>query len=386
MQDLKGFIMFLTIAISIYVLTNLYVYIKGSLSLSITGFSFWVYTALFIIVAILFPLSFFLRHTPYCGVCTLVTILGSIWLGAMFYFFLIGVLVDGVRLIDFFFHVIPTGVKERSVALGRVFFVASILIVTLICTLGYRHSVSIKLKEIDFAVKNLPESSNPLSIVFLSDVHIGVLIRENRLEKIIAMTNEQRPDLILIGGDLLDESEAVIADMEGMLSDFRAKHGVFAVLGNHECYLGPGASTAFMERVGIRVLRNEVVTVPGMVNIVGFDDPACERGRAVRGRVLIDEVLQGCDPALPTILLFHTPVRMDEFATGGVDLMLSGHTHKGQFFPFGYVTDALFRVGYGTGTVGGMHVYVSSGAGTWGPPMRVLSDSEIVKITLTHKK
>ena len=200
MQDLKGFIMFLTIVISIYVLTNLYVYIKGSLALSITGFSFWVYTALFIIVAILFPLSFFLRHTPYCGVCTLVTILGSIWLGAMFYFFLIGVLVDGVRLIDFFSHVIPTGVKERSVALGRGFFVAAIVAVTLICALGYRHSVSIKLKEVDFAVKNLPDSSNPLSIVFLSDVHIGVLIRENRLEKIIAMANLGAT--IIVVGDL----------------------------------------------------------------------------------------------------------------------------------------------------------------------------------------
>jgi hypothetical protein len=125
------------------------------------------------------------------------------------------------------------------------------------------------------------------------------------------------------------------------------------------------------------------VTLPGLVNLIGLDDPADIRfGKKVEASV--PALMKQGDPNLPTILMFHPPIRMKEYSGYGVDLMLSGHSHHGQMFPLNLITGMVYLVDYGYRRVGTMQVYVSSGLGTWGPPVRVFTHPEIVKITLVN--
>lgn len=383
-ENLKGFIIFLTIVISIYLLTNLYIFFKGSNLLELRGWGFAAYILIFTLIALAFPSSFFLRHTQYCDLCSFITWAGSMWLGAMLYFFLLGVIFDIATFANFIFHFVPDAVRENRVFIGRVVFSASALFVALVVLFGYFHSKNVKIKNLELGFPNLAEVSNPTSVVFVSDLHLGLLVGEERLTGMVDEINAQNPDIILIGGDLLDESADNLAHTIEILSGLRARYGKYAVLGNHEFYVGVNESVSFMEKANISVLRDDLATIPGVANIIGLDDPTGKRRyRGIKEKPL-QEIFKGRDKDLPTIVMIHTPVRIAEISGLGADLMLSGHTHNGQFFPVSFITDAIYHVGYGYEKVGNMHVYVSSGAATWGPPMRVLTDSEILKITLVR--
>jgi predicted MPP superfamily phosphohydrolase len=138
-----------------------------------------------------------------------------------------------------------------------------------------------------------------------------------------------------------------------------------------------------MRSAGITVLRDDLVTIPGVVNIVGLDYHRTIGNTGAKAAPL-SEILKRRDPRLPTILLYHAPVNLEEYAALPIDLMLSGHSHHGQFFPLTLVTDLVYEVSYGYGKIGSMNLYVTSGLGTWGPPVRILTHPEIVRITLVN--
>ncbi|MBN1571951.1 MAG: metallophosphoesterase [Deltaproteobacteria bacterium] len=386
MNDLKSFIIFLTIFLGVYFSMNSYVLLKGNLALQLKGVPFWVYIALFVTVSLAFPVSFFIRRLVENDISPLLTWIGSLWLGAIIYFFLIGLAVDFIRFFNYIFSYIPEVFYRNQLVIGRTLFVIVVLAVSALILAGYLHSKDVKVRRLDLAVDTLPVDSNPLKVVFVSDIHLGRMIGKDRLKGIVELVNGEGPDIILIGGDLFDEEADGLYHVREILSSFKAKYGAFAVLGNHEFYHGPDESTHFMESANIRVLRDKAVTVPGIVNIVGLDDYSDGWGRRARDEETLKEIIDSCDENLPTILMTHTPVYLDRFAALGVDLALFGHTHNGQFFPFNLVTDSIFKLSYGYGRVGDMHAYVSSGAGTWGPPIRVLTDVEIVKINLVTGK
>lgn len=381
MQSTKAFIIFLVVAITIYTLVNAYVYFRGFSALS--GEGRWVIglKILFWAIVLMFPVSIFFRNTSYCQVCNVLTIVGSVWMGAMLYFFLIALASDIVRLVQFLVPFIPARLAADRVLFGRAVFFGSIGLVAAILVLGWVNTLVLRVKPLDVTLPSLAKAHNPTTVVYVSDVHLGLIIHERRLTAFVDKINEQRPDLILIGGDLLDESVEGLDHMPEILARLKAPLGVYAVLGNHEFYAGHEKAEAFMKSAGIRVLRDEVVTLPGLVNLVGLDDPTALRfGKAKEPS--LPELLDKRDRALPTILMFHPPMRMKEYAGYGIDLMLSGHSHKGQMFPANLITKMVYLVDYGYRRVGPMQVYVSSGLGTWGPPARVLTHPEIVKITL----
>ncbi len=177
----------------------------------------------------------------------------------------------------------------------------------------------------------------------------------------------------------MEGSVAGLGSTTGVLSRLHAPLGVYAVMGNHEYHGGADRAEAFMESAGITVLRDEVVTVGGIVNIIGLDDP-----RAGNRKVPVTDLIARCDPSLPTILLVHRPVDLEEYAANGIDLVLAGHSHHGQFFPLTIITDLVYTVSYGYAKIGPMQVYVTSGLGTWGPPVRILTHPEVVRITLEN--
>jgi len=381
MHDIKAFVVFLIIVLTIYILTNLYIYSRGYLALSPAGWVFWAYTAIFILLGCLFPLGFLLRNTPYCTVCEVVTWAGSFWLGAMLYFFLFAIAFDLLFLANNYLHFVAFDIREQAVNFGKIVFLSAVALVSIVMVFGYCNSRNIKPKEVEMFLPRLPAEHDALSIALVSDIHLGIIIHEERLEEVVDGVNTLEPDIILIGGDVFDESERIVDNMVGTLSRLRSRYGVFAVLGNHDFYAGHKALVGIMERANITVLRNRLVTVPGVINIVGLDDPEGARfGEPWGGS--IEDLVSEKDDALPTLLVYHPPIRMDEFAAAGIDVMVSGHSHNGQIFPFCYITNLVYAIGYGYGRVGSMQVYVSSGVGTWGPPMRVGTHSEIVKITL----
>ncbi len=216
-----------------------------------------------------------------------------------------------------------------------------------------------------------------LKIVMLSDLHLGYHNRGKELKRWVDIINGEHPDLILIGGDIIDNSlRPVIAD--NMAAELhRLGSPVYACLGNHEYYSGEPEAARFYKEAGITLLRDSAVTVKG-INIVGRDD------RTNRRRRSIGRLMRGVDKSRYTILLDHQPYHLEGAERTGVDFQFSGHTHYGQVWPVSWITDAIYEDAYGPWQRGDTRYYVSSGMGIWGGKFRIGTCSEYVVVTVKH--
>jgi len=220
-----------------------------------------------------------------------------------------------------------------------------------------------------------------LNIVVASDIHMGTIVTNGRVRKLVDMVNGLNPDIILLPGDILDEDlEPVLRRNLGEdISKLKAKYGVYAVNGNHEFIGGAEEADKYLRNHGINLLRDSVAVIDDRFLIVGREDLSVNR---IRKRKTIDELLSGYNKELPIILLDHQPFKLFEAENAGVDLQLSGHTHHGQLFPFNYLTKKIYEVSWGYKKKGNTNIYVSSGYSGWGPPVRLGSRTEIVNIKL----
>jgi uncharacterized protein len=214
------------------------------------------------------------------------------------------------------------------------------------------------------------------TIVQLTDVHIGPLIGRGFAERIVRRVNAVDADMIVITGDLIDGPLHELAKHVEPLRGLHARDGVYAVTGNHESYWDPVAWIDHIRSLGIRVLRNEHVTVGEAFQLAGVDDWTVGEDvpRAVAGR----------DPQLPLVLLAHHPRTIERALAAGVDLQLSGHTHGGQMLPLGWLARIWDPVVAGLARFGNSWLYVSEGTGFWGPPVRVGTCCEVAAITLVR--
>ncbi|ULO05043.1 metallophosphoesterase [Paenibacillus sp. 19GGS1-52] len=224
-------------------------------------------------------------------------------------------------------------------------------------------------------------TSTPLTIAVASDLHLGNIVGNRHLRKMVKEINNMHPDVILLAGDVLDDSiEPFIRNhMSDQMKQLKARHGVYAVLGNHEYYGGSISQyTELMSSIGIKVLQDEVLEVAGTY-IVGRKDKTAESMEA-GGRKSVVSLLEGLDLTRPVIMMDHQPTGFDAAAQAGVDILLSGHTHRGQIAPNHWITKRLFELDWGYLRKDKLHVIVSSGYGTWGPPIRWASRSELIKL------
>jgi uncharacterized protein len=189
--------------------------------------------------------------------------------------------------------------------------------------------------------------------------------------------------MVFLAGDVFDEDLGPVIqnNMGDLLKNLDAKHGVFAILGNHEFYGNATAAQKYLEDHNITVLRDSVAILSDGTVIAGREDLTYEQMTG-NSRKTLNRLLMDVDMGNPVYLMDHQPSNLKEAASAQVDLQVSGHTHNGQMWPFNYITDAIFEIGKGYGKINDTHFFVSSGYGTWGPPIRTNSRSEIVVLNV----
>ena len=227
-------------------------------------------------------------------------------------------------------------------------------------------------------------SLRKLRIAVASDIHLGTVIGNRHLERLITNVTQINPDLILLPGDILDDDiePFLQKNMAPILGKLKAPLGVFAVTGNHE-YIGKKVPQFIetMEAIGIQVLMDDAVLVQDSFYLIGRKDKASQGiGGAGGGRKPIQELVADLDDTLPLIMMDHQPSDLLNAAENGIDLTLSGHTHRGQMAPNHFITKKLFELDWGYKRIGKLHAVVSSGFGFWGPPVRIGSRSEVLHI------
>jgi len=308
---------------------------------------------------------------------------GYLWMGVLFLFFSWSLALDLYRI------VIRTGemLLHQDLAAFRLsprlrFLIPGVLALGS-ALYGYYEALSIRAEEITLQTSKLPESLDRLRIVQISDVHLGLIVREDRFGKILRVVSRAQPDILVSTGDLVDGQINGLPGLAEMLQAINPRFGKYAIPGNHEYYAGFRQAADFTVRSGFTMLRGESVSIDGLVTIAGVDDPAGGYFHEENG-ISEKELLSGTSRKQFTLLLKHRPF-VNKECLGLFDLQLSGHVHKGQIFPFGLFTKLYYPVHAGFSVFAqNSHLYVSRGSGTWGPPIRVLSPPEVTVIDLVR--
>ncbi|HEX6343900.1 metallophosphoesterase [Umezawaea sp.] len=239
-------------------------------------------------------------------------------------------------------------------------------------------------KRVPVPLGKLAPSLSGFRIAVVSDIHLGPLLGRSHTERIVNTINGLQPDLVAIVGDLVDGTVEELGEAAAPLRDLVSRHGSFFVTGNHEYFSGAQPWLAELSRLGVDPLRNERLTIArdgASFDLAGVNDVT---GRGYGDGPDMVKALDGRDTSTPVVLLAHQPVQATQAAELGVDLQLSGHTHGGQMWPFNYAVTLQQPVVSGLATVGGMPVYVSNGAGFWGPPVRVGAPPDVSLIELRN--
>ena len=301
------------------------------------------------------------------------------WMGVIF---LLVVLLAIADLVGLFVDTSP-----REVAVVVVVASAALTIASMVSALA-----PVRVREVVVPIARLPEALDGTVIAQITDVHVDPLVGRPWVESLVQKINEIEPDVVAITGDLVDGTVEQLGEHVAPLSALRPRWGSFFVTGNHEYYGGGDPIAAAeewlveLERLGVRVLRNERVTVGddgARLDVAGVYDSSA-RSFGERHRADVAAAVSGRDPAHPVILLAHQPKAIREAAEHGVDLQLSGHTHDGQIWPFKYLVRLQQPYVEGLVRHRDTWLFVSRGTGFWGPPMRLLAPAEITKIVLTR--
>jgi len=340
-----------------------------------------VLTAGIAFLGLLIPLAFLIMRWAPRALSAPVSWVAYTWLGLVFYLFLLTALSDAARGAVGLLGGLPHE-PERRQMLARAVAAGIASLAGLLGIFGIAQvAKGFNVRRVRIPLAKLPRSASGYVIVQMSDVHVGPTLGRDFLERAVRETNDLAPDLVVITGDLVDGTVEQLGSFIEPLRDLRAQDGVFFVTGNHEYYSGADEWIAHLSTLGVRVLRNERVDVRGLFDLAGVDDASAARMLPQHGQD-VPKAAAGRDPQRPLVLLAHQPKALKDAVAVGVDLQLSGHVHGGQLVPFNWLARLDQPLVAGLHLVERTWVYVSTGTGYWGPPMRVGTTSELTRIEL----
>lgn len=367
--------LFFIVMLLLWLALVIYTFIRGSQAFSSIPAIRWVYLSVMTISFLSFFAGMFLGNFFPPVLAKSISFVGYSFLILSIYLFFSFLFVDIIRLLNHFLHFIPDMAKFRTWS-GLVIF-GTIIGVMIIGNIKFNNPQVVNLD----IQSSKPSQNKEIKIVGISDIHLGSSIDKKRLKKYVELINAQNPDLVLIAGDLIDRSlkPVITQRMDEELRHINAPLGVFAVEGNHEHFGESGkAITDFFKKANITLLKDSATLIDESFYIVGREDHINHK------RLKLNEILNGADTSKASILLDHQPYNLHEAEENNIDFQLSGHTHKGQFFPGNLIVNMIFEKGYGYHQKGNTHYYVSSGLGLWGPQYRIGSQSELVVVRFRY--
>lgn len=319
------------------------------------------------------------------GLSYIFSLIGYIYMGVFVYSIIIFLSVNILRFTSRKIK-LPNSVRE---VLKKIYFrgISVFLIVFILVGFGFWNAQDKVITSYEINIDKKAGEIKTLNVVMISDVHMGITIKEKGVDKMVDSINKLNPDIVLFCGDIFDENTTTSLKeySREALKGIKSRYGVYDITGNHEYGAGDLSQTiSYFEAAGIRFLQDDYIKIADSFYIVGRNDPANRRitGEDVKP---LKEIMKDVDKTLPVIVLNHRPEKLQEAENEKVDLQLSGHTHKGQLFPGNLITSYLNEKDYGYLKKGDFNLIVSSGYGTWGPPIRIGSKSEIVNIKINFK-
>jgi len=394
--------LFVAVFLSLIALANRYLWLRLVRDTRLPRRGSQVATVLIILFASSLPLLMLVwagwsrTNAPY------VNFVAFSWLGITFYLVMLLLAADAVRAGSWLVRrsqrpaarsggpdapAAPAEAETRRVFVARGVAGGALLAAGGIGAFGMRAALwDITTPETHVVLPRLPRALDGFSIALLTDIHIGPLLDGRFLRHLVEQTNALKPDMIVIGGDLVDGSVPQIGHHVAELRHMQSRYGTYFVTGNHEYYAGAGPWVEFLRSLGIHVLLNQRVEIGdagASFDLVGLPD--FHAGRVGAEEPQISKAIFGRDPERELIVLAHQPVQIQHAAIAGAGLQLSGHTHGGQLFPFGALTRLVqpYLAGLYRHTGTDTQIYVSRGSGFWGPPMRVLAPAEIALLRLS---
>jgi predicted MPP superfamily phosphohydrolase len=374
--------LFLVIFFAIYGGMHAYIYLKLRRLFSLP--SRRKVFALFLFLMVVVPMAVRMAERKgFADLSVFIAWAGYLWMGFAF------IIIVFLALFDLF--MLAMGIRQRFRGKKvderlKLRGISVAVVAAIICTgYGFCEALLIRTEHITIRSPKIPVNAPPIRIVQLSDVHVGVMIGKWRLKRMLDVVSAAKPDILVATGDIVDGQIHRKNGLSDLFRGVKPRYGSFAVFGNHEFYVGLENSINFLNTSGFRILRNESVDVFPYLRIAGVDDTPVHRWGQVTGS---DE--HGLFPHdlinSYTILLKHRPT-VDPESMEKLDLQLSGHVHKGQIFPFNFLTWLSFPVKAGINRLtDGSILYVSRGTGTWGPPIRVLAPPEVTVIDILPEK
>lgn len=328
----------------------------------------WCVALLFWVCLLIMVSNFFILDRIPLNLGTVLYGIGCSWLFILLYLFMIFLLLDIGRIM----HIVPGSFLESSLV-GSLSVLTVMLAVFCYGNVHYHNKVRVPIEE-----TTSKQLSEPLRILMVSDLHLGYLNRRSEFSGWVDMLNGEKPDVILISGDVIDNSVRPLLE-EGVAEEFRRLQApVYACMGNHEYFGGKDKALGFFRDAGITLLRDSAIVV-GDLCIIGRDDRSNPR------RQSLGSLMRQADRSKYTILLDHQPYHLEQAERFGIDFQFSGHTHYGQVFPINLITGLIYEDAYGCWQRGNTRYYVSSGIGIWGGKFRIGTQSEYIVMTLDKK-
>lgn len=376
-------LIFFSIVFGIHFLVNFYIYKRGVQGLEAMPHLIPWLRGLMLFLVLSYPAARFLEKIWYSPISSFIHWAGAFWFAGILYFVLLIFAADLVRWSNMLFHFLPDKLTTNyaQTKLVTTYVVTTIVLLTVIA--GHINAWTPKIVKQTIKIHKPGGDRKSVKIVAASDIHLGTIIGPRKTNKLVHAINNLNPDIILFAGDVVDEDvKPVIEQNLGKnLLKLKAPLGVYAITGNHEYIGGVENAVEYLQKHGIRILRDTSIFIDDSFYLVGREDKEKNTFTQIP-RKTVQDLLATLDMQKPIVMLDHQPYNLDVATEAGIDFQISGHTHHGQLWPFNYITQRIFEVSRGYKQKGNSHFYVSTGFGTWGPPVRVGNRPEILEITL----